>query len=70
VLRLLPATASCTNLVQENQFPELNRHILTFFAINFTVWESHTDHRWRCSKEMMLIKKLSAFNFLGLSLSG
>jgi hypothetical protein len=40
------------------------------FAINFTVWESHTDHRWRCSKEMMLIKKLSAFNFLGLSLSG
>jgi hypothetical protein len=30
VLRLLLATASCTNLVQKNQFPELNRHILTF----------------------------------------
>jgi len=37
VSRLLPATASCTNLVQKNQFPELNRHILTFFTINFTV---------------------------------
>jgi hypothetical protein len=30
VLRLLPATASCTNLVRKNQFPELNWHILTF----------------------------------------
>jgi hypothetical protein len=30
VLCLLPATASCMNLVQKNQFPELNRHILTF----------------------------------------
>jgi len=30
VLHLLPATASCMNLVQKNQFPELNRHILTF----------------------------------------
>ncbi len=30
MLRLLPATASYTNLVEKNQFPELNRHILTF----------------------------------------
>jgi hypothetical protein len=29
---------SCTNLVQKNQFPELNRHILTFSQINFMVW--------------------------------
>jgi hypothetical protein len=29
---------AATNLVQKNQFPELNRHILTFFTINFTVW--------------------------------
>jgi hypothetical protein len=29
VLCSLPAMASCTNLVQKNQFPELNRHILT-----------------------------------------
>jgi hypothetical protein len=27
---LLAATASCTNLVLKNQFPELNWHILTF----------------------------------------
>jgi hypothetical protein len=38
VLRLSPALARCTNLVQKNQFPELNRHILTFSIINFTVW--------------------------------
>jgi hypothetical protein len=30
VLRLLLATASSTNLVRKNQFPELNRHILSF----------------------------------------
>ncbi len=30
VLHLLPATARCMNLVQKNQFRELNRHILTF----------------------------------------
>jgi len=30
VLRLLPASASCTNLVRKNQFRELNWHILTF----------------------------------------
>jgi hypothetical protein len=30
VLRHLPAAASCTNLVQKNQFPELNRNILTY----------------------------------------
>jgi len=30
VLRLSPATASCTKLVQKNQFPELSQHILTF----------------------------------------
>jgi hypothetical protein len=30
VLRLLPAMACYTNLVQKNQFPELNWHILTF----------------------------------------
>jgi hypothetical protein len=29
VLHLLPATASCTNLVQKKQFPKLNQHILT-----------------------------------------
>jgi hypothetical protein len=29
-LRLSPTMASCTNLVQENQFAEINRHILTF----------------------------------------
>jgi len=46
----LPATASCTNLVQKNQFPELNRHILTFHN-KFYCLESHTEHRWRCSKE-------------------
>jgi len=37
VLRLLPATASCMNLVQKNQFPELNRQIL---AINCIVWNN------------------------------
>ncbi len=30
MLCLLPAKASCMNLVQKNQFPELNQHILTF----------------------------------------
>jgi len=30
VLHLLPAPANYTNLVQKNQFPELNQHILTF----------------------------------------
>jgi hypothetical protein len=30
VLLLLLATASCTNLVQINQFPELKQYILTF----------------------------------------
>jgi hypothetical protein len=38
VLCLSPATARCTNLVQKNQFPEINRHILIFSQINFTVW--------------------------------
>jgi hypothetical protein len=38
MLRLLPTTASCTNLVQKNQCPKLNWHILTFLTINFTVW--------------------------------
>jgi len=37
-LILLAATASCTNLMQKNQFLELNQHILTFSPINFTVW--------------------------------
>jgi hypothetical protein len=27
---ILPPTASCTNLVKKNQFPELNQHISTF----------------------------------------
>jgi hypothetical protein len=30
LLRPLPPTASCTNLVHKEQFPELNRHILAF----------------------------------------
>ncbi len=30
MLHLLPATASCTNLVEKNQFPG--------FAVNFNVW--------------------------------
>jgi hypothetical protein len=30
MLRLLLAMASCTNLVQKNQFLELNEHILIF----------------------------------------
>ncbi len=38
MLRLLPATASCTNLVQKNQFPELKPAHFDFLAINFTVW--------------------------------
>ncbi len=38
MLRLLPATASCTNLVQENQFPEQKPAHFDFFAISFTVW--------------------------------
>ncbi len=38
MLRLLPATASCTNLVQKNQFPELNQHFFHLFAKTFTVW--------------------------------
>jgi hypothetical protein len=38
VLRRSPATASCTHLVQENKFPELNRHILTFWQLMFFVW--------------------------------
>jgi hypothetical protein len=33
-------------LVQTNQFPELNRHILTFFCNKVYCWESHTGHRW------------------------
>jgi hypothetical protein len=33
----LPATASCTNLVQKNQFPDLPTNF-DFFTINFTVW--------------------------------
>ncbi len=43
--------ASCTNLVQknQNQFRELNRHILTFYEINFTIW-SHilSSGGWCC----------------------
>jgi len=43
VLRLLPATASCTDLVQKNQFPQLNRHSLTFSQIQLNlcslVWD-------------------------------
>jgi hypothetical protein len=38
VLCLLPATASCTNLVQKNPFPELKPAHFAFFAINFIVW--------------------------------
>ncbi len=38
MLRLSPATVSCKNLVQRNQFFELNHHVLIFFIINFTVW--------------------------------
>jgi hypothetical protein len=49
VLGHLPVTASCTNLVLKNQFPELNGHILTFFN-KFYCLESHTEHRRRCSK--------------------
>ncbi len=46
MLRLLQAIARCTNLVQKNQFPQLNRHILIFFAIKFIVWSQYvTLHR-------------------------
>ncbi len=45
VLHLLPATASCMNLVQKNQFPNLNRHILTLYCGG-----SHTEDGWSCSK--------------------
>ncbi len=48
--------ASCTNLVQKNQFLELNQHILTF---SFTFW-SHilrTTNRWRCSNSLLLPAK-------------
>jgi hypothetical protein len=38
LLRPLPATARWTNLVRNNQFPELNWHIFHPLAINFTVW--------------------------------
>jgi hypothetical protein len=37
VLRLSPATASCTNLVQENQFSSSQQAHFDFFTINFTV---------------------------------
>jgi hypothetical protein len=40
VWHLLSVTASCTNLVQKNQFPELNWHILTFHN-KFYCLESH-----------------------------
>ncbi len=40
LLCFLPAKAKCTNLVQKNQFPELNRHILTFVLSGVTYWES------------------------------
>ncbi len=30
LLCVLPANAKCTNMLSRNQFPELNRHILTF----------------------------------------
>jgi len=39
VLHLLPATASCTNLVQKNQFPRAKPPAhFDIFAIIFTVW--------------------------------
>jgi hypothetical protein len=38
VLLHLPATASCTNLVQKIQFPEHKPACFDFFTINFTVW--------------------------------
>ncbi len=38
MLRLLPAKASCTNLVQKDQFPELTNTFFDFLAINFSVW--------------------------------
>ncbi len=37
MLRLLPASASCTNLVPKNQFRELNWNLLTI-SLNLTVW--------------------------------
>jgi hypothetical protein len=49
VLCLLPAAARCTNLMQKNQFSELNQHILTFHT-KFYCLEPHTEHQWRCSK--------------------
>jgi hypothetical protein len=38
VSRLLPATGSCTHLVQKNQFPELKPEHFDFFTLNLTVW--------------------------------
>jgi hypothetical protein len=38
VLRLLPAMASCTNLVQKLPFPELKLAHFDVFAINSTDW--------------------------------
>jgi hypothetical protein len=49
VLCILPATASCTNLVQKNQFPELNQHIFWRFSNTFYCLESHNEYHWRCS---------------------
>ncbi len=43
--------ATCTNLMPENQFSELNWHILTFHN-KFYCLESHTEHRWRWSKDL------------------
>jgi len=48
VLRLLPATARCTTLVQENQFPELNWHIWTF-SHKFYCLES----QWRRFRDLL-----------------
>ncbi len=52
LLCLLPATASRKNLVQKNQFPELNRHI---FRDKFYCLESHILHWWRCSYGLLNI---------------
>ncbi len=47
MLPTLPATASCTNLVQKNQFPELNWDMLKIPT------QSYNNKDW-CFKESML----------------
>ncbi len=51
MLRLLPASTSCTNLVRKNQFHELN----WLFHNKLDRLESHTEHHWRCSKTGMAV---------------